>query len=371
MKKRSIYFDNNATTPLLESVIKKMLFAHKELFGNPSSVTKPGRKSKNYLNDSRKKIASFLGCESSEITFTSGGTESINSLITGLSKGRSGKIISTKIEHKCILETLKQMPNEKHFLDVDACGKIDLCSLKEALETKTSVVVLSLVNSEIGTILALKEVAEITSHFDVPLIIDGVAALGKMPLQLYDGVTAMAFSAHKIHGPKGAGFFYLKKDSTFSPSLFGGMQESQKRAGTENVAGILGMTEAIEQISNEDMVFIKDLRDTFEKGILEIFPSAQINGDHHRACNISNVYFKDFDGDHLLIYLDNQGISVSLGSACTSGSLEPSHVLIGCGFSPKKAASCLRFSFSKLNTVEEVHETLCVMKEYVKTFALA
>ncbi|MCH9620735.1 MAG: Cysteine desulfurase IscS [Chlamydiia bacterium] len=364
MHKKNIYFDNNSSTPISENVLSEMTNAHISLFGNPSSITKPGRNSKNHLNNARKTVASFFSCQSSEITFTSSGTEAINSLICGICKNSPGQIITTKIEHKSILECIKSLPHKKNYLQVDKNGIFSTEELKEKLNIQTSAIVLSLVNNEIGSILPIKEIANIAQSFNTPLIIDGVAALGKMPIILHPGITAMAFSGHKIHGPKGTGFFYLKKNTPFSPLLLGGMQEHNKRAGTENTPGILGLAKAIEEISFNDAENIKTLRNTFEQEIKKLFPDSEINCEENRVCNVSNIHFKDVDGDHLLIFLDTHNISASLGSACTSGSLEPSHVLLGLGHSPKYTNSCLRFSFSKFNTLEDIHACLKTLAQY-------
>ncbi len=362
--KDNIFFDNNATTPISQGVLSCIIHALDSIPGNPSSITKEGRFAKNQLITARKKVAAFLGCRSNEIVFTSGGTESIYTLIHGICKNKKKPIITTSIEHKSVLCAVQDTGLDVKYLSVDLSCAPSISELLTHLHHGASAIVLSVVNGETGSILAVKEIAEIASRFNVPLILDGVAALGKMPLYLYPGVTAMAFSGHKCHGPKGTGFFYLSANFPFTPIFRGGMQENGFRAGTENVAGILGLTKAIEEISEDRYKHLAELRETFEKKVKTIFPSSSINGGENRVSNVSNIFFENIDGDHLLIYLDQNGVTASLGSACSSGSLEPSHVLLGMGCSQKHARSSLRFSFNCLNTLQEIDAVCHVLHLY-------
>lgn len=274
------------------------------------------------------------------------------------------KLLPQKLSIRQRLKLLKVLGKKVAYLPVDFEGIPNLEDLKKEIEAPTSAIVLSLVNGETGAVLPLREISEISSKFHIPLIIDGVAALGKMPIILYPGVTAIAFSGHKCHAPKGTGFFYLKENTPFTPLFKGGNQENNKRAGTENVVSILTLATAISNSLFDNYELMRDLRDYFEEKVKEIFPECEINCTGKRVTNVSNIYFKDIDGDHLLIYLDQNGITAALGSACSSGSLEPSHVLLGMGYGNSRARSSLRFSFSKLNTVEEINKLCDILKIY-------
>jgi len=365
INKAPIFFDNNATTPISEGVLNTFIDALKNIQGNPSSITKEGRYAKNQIHLARKSIASFLQCSPNEIFFTSGGTESIYTLIQGICSQKKGPILTTLIEHKCVLSAVDSLFLPVHYITTNYSCSPTISEIVEFAEKGVAAMVFSFVNGETGSILPLKEIAEIAHRYNIPLIIDAVASLGKIKIPLYEGITAMAFSGHKCHGPKGTGFIYLRKKTPFRPLFKGGMQENGYRAGTENVAGILGLAKSIEEIADEKALCMQKLRDSFEERIKKIFPKAQINGGDHRICNVSNIYFEGVDGDHLLIYLDQHGVCASLGSACSSGSLSPSHVLLGIGCSAQHARSSLRFSFSYKNTLEEV-EKVCTLLEMYK-----
>lgn len=362
--KDNIYFDNNASTPISQETLAVVTHTLKTMYGNPSSITKEGRTAKNQLILARKKIASFLKCSPNEITFTSGGTESIHSLINGICSGKKNPIITTAIEHKAVLHSVRNTGLEVQYLSVDVSCNPSISELLDLVNKGASAIVLSLVNGETGSILPLQEIAKIAHQFNVPLILDGVAALGKMEIPLYPGITGVAFSGHKCHGPKGSGFFYLAAKCPFTPIFKGGSQENSKRAGTENVAGILGLSKAVEEISIHRYSKLKALKERFEEQVKAIFPNSSINGGDNRVSNVSNIFFKDIDGDHLLIYLDQNGITASLGSACSSGALEPSHVLLGIGCSQNHARSSLRFSFNWMNTFEEIDRACYMIEKY-------
>ena len=346
-----IHFDSNATTPLSPGVLEVIIDAMQNISGNPSSITATGRAARAKVVEARASIATFLGASKDEIFFTSGGTESIQSLIFGLAKSHA-PILSTSIEHSAVLKALEKY--DTLHLDTTKEQVYDLAEIENYAKEGLSAMVFSLVNGEVGTILPLKEIAAIAWKYKTPLIIDAVAALGKMPIQLYEGVTAMAFSGHKCHGPKGSGFCYLKKGAEFSPLLSGGKQEMGLRSGTENVPAILGLAQAIKEIDPIFYEKLQKLRDYFEAQIKKAFPDSIIHQRGLRITNVSNIHFPEEDGDHLLIYLDSKGVSASLGSACSSGTLAPSHVLLGLGYSQEHALSSLRFSFHKYNTKEEI-----------------
>ncbi len=370
MKKEiNIYFDNNATTFISSRALSTMIETLQSVQGNPSSITRDGRFAKNLLMKAKKELALVLKCNFEELTFTSGGTESIHTLIHGICSTRKGKILTTKIEHKSVLESIKKLNGEIVYIPVDEKGAPLPSLISEVLaDGSISAIILSLVNGETGAMLDLKEIAELAYQHNIPLILDGVATLGRAPIELMRGITAIAFSGHKCHGPKGTGFFYLKDKTPFHPLFKGGMQESGFRAGTENLPGILALVEAVKEINESSQTYMLELRNTFEKKIKELFTEATINGGTNRVCNVSNVHFKDIDGDHLLIYLDQHHITASLGSACSSGTLEASHVLIGMGFSNEHARSSIRFSFSKMNTLEEIEMVCEILKKYKEMF---
>jgi cysteine desulfurase len=364
----NIYFDNNATTFISSRALSTIIEALQSVQGNPSSITKDGRFAKNLLIKAKKELAEVLNCNFEELTFTSGGTESIHTLIHGICPHRKGKILTTKIEHKSVLESIKKLNKDIVYIAVDEQGSPLPSFVSEAIDDSVAAIILSLVNGETGAVLAVKEIAELAFTHNIPLILDGVAALGRAPIELMRGLTAIAFSGHKCHGPKGTGFFYLKEKTPFHPLFKGGMQESGFRAGTENLPGILALVEAIKEINESSQTYMLTLRNTFEKKIKELFTEATINGGTNRVSNVSNVHFKDIDGDHLLIYLDQHHITASLGSACSSGTLEASHVLIGMGFSNQHARSSIRFSFSKMNTLQEIDKVCEILKEYKQMF---
>lgn len=365
-KKHTIYFDANASTPISPRALERFLEISKDCFANPSSITGPGRSAKNVISESRKMIANFLRCEKEEIVFTSGGTESIATLVHGISGERKGQIVTTQIEHKCVLESVKQTGKTVTYAPVDDQGNVDIVELEKILKKETSLLVFSLVNGEIGTIVSYEEIARLAKQYNTPFILDGVAALGKMPINIVEGVSAIAFSGHKCHGPKGSGFFYLKDTTPFSSYLKGGSQEMQKRGGTENTAAIASLAIAICEIHADVYSKLEKLRDYFEQKLLQVFPHSLINGKKNRISNTSNVFINDVEGDLLIMHLDRHGICASLGSACSSGSIEPSHVLTHIKGSAKYASSCLRFSFHKHNTFEEIDEVIRILTEYQK-----
>lgn len=364
MPKTNIHFDSNATTPISKEVVKVIIDTIENIPGNPSSITSQGRYAKGKIVEARKSIASFISCSPNEIFFTSGGTESIHTLIHGICQKRSGPIITTCIEHKAVLDSISALKRPISYLNTKTPEIYSLEEIEGLSQKGAAAIILSLVNGETGAVLPLKEIALIAKNYAIPLIIDGVAAIGKMPITLYEGVTAIAFSGHKIHGPKGSGFCYLKKNTPFTPLFTGGKQELGIRAGTENTPAILGLAQAIKEIHPDTYLYLNNLRNVFEEKIKKIFPLAKIHKSPDRICNVSNIHFNDIDGDHLLIYLDQNNISASLGSACSSGSLEPSHVLLGLGYTPRHASSSLRFSFNKQNTFKEIDQVITTLKKY-------
>ena len=360
-----IYFDNNATTELDPSVLEAML---KELKGppaNPSSVHYFGKRARSLLLQARSSVASFFGVKPDELIFTSGGTEGINTLLRGLFAGQpKGHLITTSIEHSAVYQAVRSLEGaglSVTYVPVDSWGAPLSGAIEEAIRPDTRAMVFSASNSETGVKLDLEGVALSAERNGVPLILDAVAFVGKEPLVLPIGVSAAVFSAHKFHGPKGIGGMVVRSHSKYVPLFSGGGQEFNRRAGTENLAGIVGMACAIEILQeqqNEITDHLRTIRNRFEEGMVQAFPGIQINGEGPRIVNTSNLAFPDIDAETLLMHMDMAGIAASHGSACSSGALEPSRVLLEMGFSTKRARSSLRFSFSRLNTVAEVDACL-------------
>jgi len=337
-----IYLDNNATTGLDARVLEAMLPHLQPIPHNPSSTHSYGREAKAHLAKARASIAANLGCTPAELIFTSSGSESMNTLIRGLYSG--GTILTTPLEHACILNTAKHFPVK--YTSQEA--------IEAAISSDISLMVFSAVNGETGALLDLEKVASLAEQHRKPLIIDGVALLGRGAIKLYPGITAMGFSAHKIHGPKGVGLIYLKSGYKLNPLIAGGGQEHGLRAGTENLAGIVGFAKAIDLIDPADFVHMERLRDYFEAHLPAIVNGAEIQ----RIGNVSNLAFPEMDGEVLLMQLDQAGIAVSHGSACASGGLEPSHVLTAMGYSKERIRSSIRFSLSRTTTKDEIDFTI-------------
>ncbi|MCX6995073.1 MAG: cysteine desulfurase family protein [Chlamydiae bacterium] len=347
-----MYFDNNATTALDPLVLEAMNKEFAKGPSNPSSVHSWGQAAKGRLALARQEVAAYFDVLPQEVIFTSGGTESLNHAIFGL--GKDKRILSSDMEHPAVLEPLKKMGSVKILK-----GLITLETLLPHLEG-IDLMVFMAANNETGVKSPLKEIADIGLARGIPLIVDGVAIVGREALKLHKGITAFAFSAHKFHGPKGTGCLIIRKN--IAPQMLGGSQENKRRAGTENLPGIIGLTKALSLIP--DPIYVEGLRNYFES--LLVGESVYINGDGPRVCNVSNLFFKGVDGEALLFYLDQNGISCSHGSACSSGSLAVSHVLLALGLGLQRAKSSLRFSFSRYNTPKEVMNAAEIIKEAIK-----
>lgn len=364
-----IYLDNNATTPLDSEVFKEMMPYMTTIYGNPSSIHMAGRKSKSAIEKARDQVAKALNTSASEIYFTSGGTESDNMAIRGLAralKDKGNHIISSKIEHPAVLNTLEELKSEGYeitLLDVDKNGFVDLKQLENAITNKTILITIMYANNEIGTIEPIGEICEIAKRHNVLFHTDAVQAVGHINIDLQKlGVDVLSLSAHKFYGPKGVGALYLKKGTPFSKITFGGHQERDRRPGTENTAGIVGLGKAIELANvslNQNNAKIEALRDYFISQITSKLTGVAINGDlKKRISNNINISFENVDGETLLQNLDLIGICVSSGSACSSGSLAPSHVLLALGLDKATAKSSIRVSLNKYNTKEELDFTI-------------
>ncbi len=372
-----IYLDYNATTPLRPEVLEAMLPYFQRHFGNPSSVHGAGRQAKQGVEEARERIAEFLHCRPAEVLFTSGGTESNNLALTGVRdalRHKGSHIITTAIEHSSILEPLDALATEGATitkLSVNGEGRVNADELAAALRPDTVLVSISLANHEIGTIQPIAELSRLTRARDIYFHVDAVQAAGKMPLDVMSlGVDLLSLSAHKISGPKGVGALYVRKGTRLSPLLRGGPQEREKRAGTENVAAIVGFAVAATVAARElemSVAHCGQLLQQLWDGIVQRVPGAVLNSPtHQRLPNTLNVGFSDATGEGLLMGLDLAGIAVSTGSACAAGSLEPSHVLLALGRSAEEAKGALRFSVGKETTAQEIDRVLEVLPQVVE-----
>lgn len=373
----TIYLDHNATTKTDEKVVKVMLPYLLEHYGNASSIYKMGRENRRAVEDSREKVANILNCEAKEIYFTSGGSESDNMAIRGIAYGYKNKgnhMITSKIEHSAVLETCKQLEKEGFevtYIGVDENGIINIEELKNSIKQTTTLITIMFANNEIGTIQPIKEIGKIAKEHDIIFHTDAVQAVGSLNIDVKElNIDSLSLSAHKFYGPKGIGALYMKKGIKFESLLYGGHQERNKRAGTENVAGIVGLAKAIELAYQELEIHhkkIQELRDYYVEQVREKIPYIRINGDREkRLPGNSNISFECIEGESLLLNLDLKGICASSGSACTSGSLDPSHVLLAIGLPHEIAHGSLRISIGKYNTKEEIDYVVENLVEIVK-----
>lgn len=355
-----IYLDNNASTAIDPQVLKVTIDDLILSEGNPSSIHFHGQEMRNRITKARRLIASKLGVAPSEIIFTSGGTEGMNMLIKGFASDVPGHFITSNVEHACVYFTCKELENcgwQGSYLPVGKNGAVTPEQVEKAITSNTRFIALMAVNNETGVKTDIEAIALIASERKIPLIVDGVALLGKDQFSLPKGVLGIAFSGHKIHAPKGIGFVVARSKLKLSPLLIGGSQEAERRGGTENIHGIVGLAEAVAITSDklqESLLKMQSLRDSFELSLKEQIKNISINGEGPRVCNTSNVNFHGVDGESLLMNLDLAGISVSHGSACSSGALEPSRVLLNMGMTVEEASSSIRFSLSRFTTQEEI-----------------
>jgi len=361
----NIYLDNAATTRLDDEVLQKMMPYLKENYGNASSIYKLGLEARNAIEDSRAKIASILNCNSDEIYFTAGGSESDNTAIKGIARANRKKgnhIITSKIEHPAVLESCKDLEKEGFeisYISVNENGIINLEELKKAIKPTTILITIMFANNEIGTIQPIEKIGKIAKENNVYFHTDAVQAVGSLKIDVQKlNIDSLSLSGHKFYGPKGVGALYVKTGVQFKKYISGGHQERNKRAGTENVAGIVGIGKAIELAYDKlekHNKKIKELRDYYEKLVKGKIPYIKINGNiENRLPGNSNISFRFIEGESLLLNLDLKGICASSGSACTSGSLDPSHVLLAIGLPHEIAHGSLRISIGKYNTKEEI-----------------
>ena len=375
---KEIYFDHAATTKLDERVLKKMLPYFTEYYGNANSQHGIGREAQKAVDEARDEIATLIGAKPGEIYFTSGGTEADNWVLRGVCRSLAHKgkhVITTKIEHAAMLTTAKELEKdgfEFTFIGVDKEGFVDLEELKKAIRPDTILISCMYANNEVGTIEPIKEIVEIAHSHGILCHTDAVQAMGAMRINVKDlGVDMMSFSAHKFNGPKGMGALYIKTGVTVGRLISGGHQERTRRGGTTNVPGVVGFAEALRltyETLDEDVKYVASLRDRFIKRVTEEIPYVKLNGPKDgtkRLPNNADFSFEYIEGESILFSLDLAGIAVSSGSACSSGSLEPSHVLLALGVPEELAHGSIRFTFGKENTVEEVDYTVDKLKEIV------
>ena len=369
-----IYFDNNATTRTAPEVLEEMLPYFCEKYGNASSMHTFGGSNKRSIEKARAQVASLINSDPQEIIFTSGGTESDSTAIYSSINSYPSKkhIITSAVEHPAVLEVFKKLASQGYrvdFIGVDTNGRFDMESFKKLIDNETALVSVMWANSETGTIFPVKEIAKIAHEHGALFHTDGVQALGKIITDVKEtNIDLMSFSSHKINGPKGVGGLYIKKGTRFLPFMIGGHQERMCRAGTENVPGVVGFGKAAllakEHLKETDKIAL--LRDTLEKGLLEKIENTKVNGDReNRVPNTTNISFGYIEGESILMMLNEYGICASSGSACTSGSLEPSHVLRAMQVPFQFAHGSIRFSLSRYNTLEEVKKVVEVMPAIV------
>lgn len=370
------YFDNAATTRTDDEVLKEMLPYFSENYGNPSSIYKLGRTNRRAVEIAREQVAKAINADPNEIYFTAGGSESDNTAIRGIAyayKQKGNHIITSKIEHPAVLETCKQLEKEGFevsYIGVDENGIINLEELKSEIKKTTTLISVMFANNEIGTIEPIDEIGKIAKEHNIVFHTDAVQAVGSVKIDVKEmNIDSLSLSGHKLYGPKGIGVLYVKKGVRFQKFVNGGHQERNKRAGTENVPGIVGLGKAIElayQDLDEYNKKIKELRDYYVAEVQKRIPYIKINGDmEKRLPGNSNISFRFIEGEGLLLNLDLKGICASSGSACTSGSLDPSHVLLAIGLPHEIAHGSLRITIGKYNTKEEVDYLLDNLEEIV------
>lgn len=379
METQKIYLDNAATTKMYEEAFKAMVPFLTNEYGNPSSVHSLGKESKKYLEENRRKVSELLGVKETEIYFTSGATEANNWAIKGgvqANSQRGKHIITTTIEHHAVLHVFEELAKEGYevtYLPVDCNGLISIEDLKESLREDTIFVSIMYANNEIGTIQPIKEAYELVKENNSNTLFhtDAVQIIGKEKVDVRKlGVDLLSVSGHKFHGPKGVGFLYIKKGVKIPNLLLGGAQERKKRPGTENISGIAGLAKALE-ISLTDVVVkgekVKALRDYMVSEVLNKIPYVFLNGDKEKRLNgNANLTFQFIEGESMLLALDMYGICASSGSACTSGSLDPSHVLLGIGLPHESAHGSLRLTLSEFTTKEEIDYLLQVLPSIIE-----
>ncbi len=373
-----IYLDHNATTPLHPAVVDRMTEALREEFGNPSSVHHFGQRAKAAIDEARSAVAALIGADAPEIVFTGGGTEGDNIAIRGVAEAleATGRrhLIASAIEHEAVLNTLKALAKrgwKTTLLAVDETGIVSPESLRAALTDETALVSVMHANNEIGTIQPIAELARLAHERGALFHTDAVQSAGKIPIDVKAlGVDLLSISAHKFYGPKGVGAIWIRRGLRLLPPTTGGKQERSRRAGTENVPAIVGMgvaAKAAQLKMKDEAVRTAALRDRLEEGIVKAVPGTAINGTRgSRVPNTTNISFDRVEAESLLIALDLEGVAVSTGSACSSGTLEPSHVLKAMGFPPHRTQNSIRFSLGAANTDADIDRVIAVLPRVVE-----
>jgi cysteine desulfurase len=376
---RRVYLDNNATTPVLPEVMDAMRPYFGEHFGNASSIHHHGQETRAAVERARESVAALLGCRASEIVFTSGGTEADNLAVFGLA--RSGDhVITSTIEHHAVLNACKHLAKyrgtqgcEVTYIPVDGRGLVDTEDVKRAIRPNTKLITIMLANNETGVVQPVSEIGKIAAEADICFHTDAVQAAGKIPIDVNQiGCDLLSISGHKIHGPQGVGALYVRKGTQLEPMLYGGSHERSRRAGTENVPGIVGLGKAaklafagFERGDDRADQKMAAMRDKLERELLEI-EATGLNGEGApRVPNTTNIYFDAIEGEALVIALDLKGLAVSTGAACSSGAIEPSHVLTAMGLRPDRAKASIRFSLGKQTIPEDVDYALALIPETV------
>ncbi len=378
---RRVYLDNNATTPVLPEALEAMRPYFGEHFGNASSIHHHGQETRAAVERARESVAALLGCRASEVVFTSGGTEGDNLAIFGLAR-EGDHVITSTIEHHAVLNACKHLAKyrettgcEVTYIPVDGRGLVDPADVKRAIRPNTKLITIMLANNETGVVQPVAEIGKIAAEADIYFHTDGVQAAGKIPIDVNQiGCDLLTISGHKLHGPQGVGALYVRKGTRLEPMLHGGSHERSRRAGTENVPGIVGLGKAAELavagFERGDDLRMDDqkmaaMRDRLERELLEI-EATGLNGEGApRVPNTTNIYFDGIEGEALVIALDLKGLAVSTGAACSSGAIEPSHVLTAMGLRPDRARASIRFSLGKQNTAEDVDFALGLIPETV------
>lgn len=371
------YFDNAATTKVKEEVLKEMFPYFTKQYGNPSSIYTIGRMAKRAIEEARERVAKLIGASSNEIYFTGCGSESDNTALKGFAyanKEKGNHIITSKIEHPAIINTCKSLEKQGFkitYLDVDENGVVNIEQLKNSITDKTILVTIMFANNEIGTIQPIEEIATITKKYNIVLHTDAVQAVGNIPINVSQmRIDMLSLSGHKLYGPKGIGALYVRKGINFERYIDGGHQEKGKRSGTENVPGIVGLGKACELARinlEEHQRYLKSLRDYYIEQVKIKIPDIKINGDlKNRLPGNSNISFKGVDASALLFKLDEKGICASSGSACSSGSQEPSHVLVAIGLTKELSSGALRVTFGEDNKIEDIDYLVDMLEKSVK-----
>ncbi len=365
-----IYLDNNATTQPAPEVVAAMLPYLTEWFGNPSSVHRFGQRSRQAVDEARAQVACLIGCADSELLLTGGGTESINTALRGILHARSPRkrLVTTTVEHSATRALCGQLGREGFEIveiGVDVAGRLDMDHLRASIDDSAALVTAMWANNETGVLFPIGQIAEWCRAAKVPLHCDGTQAIGKIAVDVKAmGIDAMSFASHKFHGPKGVGGLFVRRGLRFRPLLYGGTQERGLRGGTENVPGIVGMGAACELAAGHlgDMQHVGELRDRLERGVLERIEESFVNGDVScRIANTSNIGFARLEAEAILLLLSEQGVCASAGAACSSGSLEPSPILIAMKIDPKIAHGAVRFSLSRFTTESEIDRALQIL----------